>query len=66
MKASSDAGWTEQDSLDYAVQKLKEQAAKLGENGVLLTTADEKTTAILGANADGSVYMIPVFVTCVH
>ena len=29
VSASSDAGWTEQDSQDYAVQELKNQAAKL-------------------------------------
>ncbi len=38
VNASSDAGWTEQGSIDYAVQELKKQAAKLGANGVLITT----------------------------
>lgn len=31
VKASSDAGWTQQGSLDYAVEELKEQAAKVGQ-----------------------------------
>ena len=34
--ASSDAGWTEQGAVDYAVEELKKQAARLGANGVLL------------------------------
>lgn len=34
--ASSDAGWTEQDDLNYAVAELKRQAAKIGANGVIL------------------------------
>jgi hypothetical protein len=49
VNASSDAGWTEQDSQDYAVQELKNQAAKLGANGVLLERTGEKTsTAVRG------------------
>ena len=34
--ASSDAGWTEQEELNYAVEELKRQAAKIGANGVIL------------------------------
>ena len=34
--ASSDAGWTEQDELNYAVEELKRQAAKIGANGIIL------------------------------
>lgn len=34
--ASSDAGWTEQGDLNYAVAELKRQAAKIGANGVIL------------------------------
>ncbi|MEF2524347.1 hypothetical protein V4D10_18420 [Vibrio mimicus] len=37
VKASSDAGITQQDSQDYAVEELKKQAAKIGANGVILT-----------------------------
>jgi hypothetical protein len=36
VSASSGAGFTKQGSEDYAVQELKNQAAKLGANGVLL------------------------------
>jgi hypothetical protein len=56
VNASSDAGWTEQDSLDYAIKELKNQAAKLGANGVLLVTTGEKTTGIV----TGDTYAIPV------
>jgi len=35
VKASSDAGWTEQGSVNYAIKELKSRAAKLGANGVI-------------------------------
>jgi hypothetical protein len=38
VKAASDAGWTQQGDVDFAVAELKKQAAKLGANGVLLTS----------------------------
>jgi hypothetical protein len=60
VKASSDAGWTEQDSVDYAVQELKNQAAKLGANGVLLVASGESTTALVGGHGTGFIYGIPV------
>ena len=40
VKASSDSGWTEQGSLDYAVEELKKQAAKLGANAAVITGRD--------------------------
>jgi hypothetical protein len=60
VKASSDAGWTEQDSVDYAIEELKKQAAKLGANGVLLMTTGEQTSMIMGDNGQGGFYAIPV------
>ena len=60
VRASSDAGWTEQDSVNYAIEELKKQAAKLGANGVLLTTTGETTSSIIGTNSNGTVYAIPV------
>jgi len=36
INASSNAGWTQQDSLDYAVERLKIEAAKVGANGVVI------------------------------
>ena len=40
MKASSDAGLTQHDGLDYAVEELKKQAARVGANGVVITGSD--------------------------
>jgi hypothetical protein len=60
VNASSDAGLTEQGSLDYAVEELKKQAAKLGANGVLLVSSGEKTSTIVGGQGTGYVYAIPV------
>ena len=51
VKASSDAGWTEQGSLDYAVEELKKQAAKLGASAVVLT----------GRDTSSEVYSVPVY-----
>ena len=51
VKASSDSGWTEQGSLDYAVEELKKQAAKLGANAVV----------IIGRDTSSEVYSVPVY-----
>jgi len=56
VNATSDAGWTEQGSLDYAIAELKKQAAKLGANGVLLVSTGETTTGVIS----GKYYAIPV------
>ena len=60
VNASSGAGWTEQGSLDYAIEELKKQAARLGANGVLLVSSGEKTTTIVGGQGTGYFYAIPV------
>ena len=60
IKASSDAGWTAQGSQDYAVQELKNQAAKLGANGVLLGATGTKTSTVVGGYGTGAMYAIPV------
>ena len=60
IKASSDAGWTAQGSQDYAVQELKNQAAQLGANGVLLGGTGTKTTTVVGGYGTGAIYAIPV------
>ncbi|MPX98089.1 hypothetical protein EHW61_15750, partial [Salinivibrio sp. VYel6] len=60
VNASSDAGWTEQGSVDYAVQELKNQAAKLGANGVLLGATGESTSTVVGGYRTGYMYAIPV------
>ncbi len=53
VNASSDAGWTEQGSVNYAIRELKKQAAKLGANGVLLVSSGDVTTgAVRVGNVD--------------
>lgn len=59
VNASSDSGWTEQGSVDYAIQELKQQAAKLGANGVLLDSSGERTTTTYITSGSVS-YPIPV------
>ena len=46
VKASSDAGMTQQGSLDYAVEELKKQAAKVGANAVVLTGRDTSSQVV--------------------
>ncbi len=60
VNASSDAGWTEQQSVDYAVAELKNQAAKLGANGVLIISTGDQTTTVVGGQGTGYLYTIPV------
>ncbi|HIG43692.1 MAG TPA: hypothetical protein EYQ14_24645 [Gammaproteobacteria bacterium] len=59
VNASSDSGWTQQGSVDYAVQELKNQAAKLGANGILIETTAEQTYTLLGGQGDYT-YAVPV------
>ena len=58
--ASSDAGWTEQDSVDYAVEELKNLAAKLGANGVLIESTGSQNSTVVGGYGTGYLYTIPV------
>jgi hypothetical protein len=60
VSASSDAGWTAQGSVDYAVAELKSQAARLGANGVLLVFSGDRTTSVLSTLPGGTIYSIPV------
>ena len=53
VKASSDSGWTEQGSQDYAIQELKTQAAKLGANGILIVGTGQHTTSVVASNGQG-------------
>lgn len=43
VRASSGNGWTNQQSVDYAVEELKNQAAAVGANGVILGTQGTQT-----------------------
>lgn len=56
VEASSDAGWTDQGSMNYAIEELKKQAGKLGANGVLIMSSGETTTGVIS----GKNYAIPV------
>ena len=60
VKASSDAGWTEQGSVDYAIEELKNQAAKIGANGVLIETTGQNSSTVVGGYGTGYLYAIPV------
>lgn len=60
VSASSDSGWTEQDSVDYAVEELKNQAAKLGANGILLEKIGEQKSTYVGGSTTGFIYAVPV------
>ena len=53
VKASSDAGWNQQQSLDYAVEELKKQAAKVGANAVVITDRDTTTGVTSVPTYDG-------------
>ena len=46
VKASSHMGWNQQQSLDYAVEELKKQAAKVGANAVVITDRDTSTQVV--------------------
>ena len=46
VKSSSDSGLTQQGSLDYAVNELKKQAAKVGANAVVLTGRDTSSQTV--------------------
>jgi hypothetical protein len=43
VNASSGNGWSDQQSVDYAVEELKNQAAAVGANGVILGQPDSQT-----------------------
>lgn len=60
VSASSDAGWTEQGDVNHAIAELKRQAAKLGANGVLITSTGDRASAVLVPQANGSVVSVPV------
>jgi hypothetical protein len=66
VSASSDAGWTEQGSVDYAIEELKKQAAKLGANGVLLVSSGDRTTTVIGGYGTAYVYAVPVIAKTVQ
>lgn len=60
VEASSDSGFTEQGSKDYAVSELKKQAAKIGATGVLLTATGDQTSTMVGGYGTGVIWAVPV------
>jgi len=49
VEASDDTGWTPEGSLKNAIEELKNQAAKLGANGVLLGDTSTINSTVMGA-----------------
>ena len=60
VKASSDAWWTSQGSVDYAIQELKKQAGRLGANGVLIRATGQSNSGTVITGSPGVLYGIPV------
>lgn len=60
VSASSDAGLTKQDSVNYAIEELKKQAAKHGANGVLLQVKGSNNSLMLGGVGTDYQYLIPI------
>ncbi len=48
VKASSNSGLTEQGSVEYAIEELKSQAAKIGANGVLIESTGQNSSTYVG------------------
>lgn len=46
IQVESEAGMSDQDSVDFAVAELKEQSLKLGANGVLLTSLGYQSVGV--------------------
>jgi hypothetical protein len=60
INASSHDGWSEQESMNYAIQELKNRAAKIGANGVLIISSGDNTTTYVGGYGKGQIYSVPV------
>ena len=48
VKAESEMGWTDQESLDMAVEEVKKQAAKIGANGIILDRMGKEHSGSFG------------------
>jgi hypothetical protein len=58
LESAPSSGWTDQSRQDKAVADLKEKAAKLGANGILLTGASDSgggSSAGVGVSSGGGV-----------
>ena len=59
VKASSDAGISKQRSVDYAIDELKQQAAKVGANTVVLGATSAETEIVGVPSGTSRGYIIP-------
>ncbi len=50
VSASSAWGWSQQDSLNYAIHELKKQAAKIGANGIVLESQHKTINGYVYSN----------------
>ena len=57
LKASSGMGFTQQGSLNYAVDELKKQAAKIGANAIVITGRDTSTEVGSFQTYDGGTFV---------
>lgn len=53
--ASSDSGFTDQGSLNYAIAELKKQAGKIGANGIILESISKSNS---GGTFVGNIFVI--------
>ncbi len=58
VNASSDSGWTQQGDMDYAVAEIKEQAAKLGANGIILIGTGETSSTAVKTYRSGAIHTV--------
>ncbi len=54
VRAESSSGWTKQGDTDYAVKELKNRAAKIGANGVLILSTGTKSQVVVVRGTGGS------------
>ena len=54
VSASSDSGFTDQGSLNYAIAELKKQAGKIGANGIILESISKSNS---GGSFVGNVFV---------
>jgi len=55
-----DAGMTEQGAVDHAVEELKNEAAKLGANGIVIVSTGEQDSTELTGNGTDYTYTVTV------
>lgn len=59
VSASSDSSQNEQEKMDYAIEELKKQAAKIGANGVIIENIGQDSQTV-PMTTGGITYYIPV------